>query len=772
MKHVFISHSSAQKQFVDEVVNQIGIDNAIVDMYDFESAAELTPTIKEAIDTANLFVIFFSKEAIMSMWVDDELQYCRRRVKNKEMVFCPFIVDESVKWDDENIPSWVSNYISDTIINPFIVSNVIKRHIRLLSFKEYKYLEEREKLFVGRDNEIGDLRDKLYVNGSQQIRSIVVSGIEHIGRKKFVKRFIENELLGGLRHNYEPAVINLNEYDGLDEFAYQLNHYTRGIPQSELPNIVSQGEDVTIEFCVGLLNKWLKMKQRFIVVDYLSIVKNNGFLSDWFINLLNNPHLKSAIHLSVISRYSPRLSFIQKYNNLVSIQLSALDRSNMLTLMNMYSELLELHITSEDKEFFLSRLAGYPKQVYNIVDIIKESGLHIAKQEINEVARIYDKDFVKSLNLLSDKDLGLEILALLASFEYISFDWLNQICKESKLPEILAEFDKFAFLETFGTSHEFIRLSPIVQDYIRRQARQIPLKYKHNLRKFVEDAMKDLDSKDLDLSQFLHTIKTLIKEDPKNVQSRYLMPSLVLKVIVDEYNAHNNNNVVILAEKILNNKNTNFRDSERDVYYWYCLALCRLQDEKFFEAVKFFPDGSYASLFLRGFYCRIQNNLSGAKKFYEQALKGKFNLSANYYSKVEHELVIVYMMEGNYQDALPMAERNYHSEPSNPYHIEAYFRCLVKSNNPDLSVLSALMDDMSFSLDRLHRIKNETMKAEYLFYIDKNFEGAYKILMAIFSTNKDKVSLRYPISVLREMYRQWDHKESVKKILYNFGIVE
>lgn len=43
------------------------------------------------------------------------------------------------------------------------------------------------------------------------------------------------------------------------------------------------------------------------------------------------------------------------------------------------------------------------------------------------------------------------------------------------------------------------------------------------------------------------------------------------------------------------------------------------------------------------------------------------------------ELVNVYLNQREYRDALPLAKENYNRKSTNPYHIEAYFRCLVNN---------------------------------------------------------------------------------------------
>lgn len=191
MKKAFLSHSSAQKDFVCKVADLIGHDHLRFDMQCFEPGMELNKAIKENIDNADLFVIFFSKEALESAWVEDELRYVRPRIKDKRMAFCPFIIDDRTKWSD--VPEWVSDYLTETVINPFIVANIIKRRIRELVYESIPYLFQKEELFEGRGTDMEKMKTAYYEK--EGLRAVIVSGIKHVGRKKFAKNFIQNELI-------------------------------------------------------------------------------------------------------------------------------------------------------------------------------------------------------------------------------------------------------------------------------------------------------------------------------------------------------------------------------------------------------------------------------------------------------------------------------------------------------------------------------------------------------------------------------------------------
>ena len=56
MIKAFISHSSAQKEFAQELVNTIGRDYCKIDCFDFEPAYKSIDEIFKAIDSCTIFV--------------------------------------------------------------------------------------------------------------------------------------------------------------------------------------------------------------------------------------------------------------------------------------------------------------------------------------------------------------------------------------------------------------------------------------------------------------------------------------------------------------------------------------------------------------------------------------------------------------------------------------------------------------------------------------------------------------------------------------------
>ena len=150
MIKAFLSHSSAQKTFVEKVAQILGLDNCFLDSKTFESGMQTIDEIIKAIGKSSIFVFFISKEALESKWVKDELSKVREFVDDGVIRFLPIIIDSNISHDDYRIKAWIRNeYNLHPYVNPVLVARRINEVIRELSWPEFPDLQNKETSFLG-----------------------------------------------------------------------------------------------------------------------------------------------------------------------------------------------------------------------------------------------------------------------------------------------------------------------------------------------------------------------------------------------------------------------------------------------------------------------------------------------------------------------------------------------------------------------------------------------------------------------------------------------
>lgn len=734
----FISHSSAEKDFVEEVVRELGRDFVNVDMYCFEAGGELTEEITAHINVSNIFVLMLSDMALNSKWVIQEARQVHSKILDgEEVVFLPFIVDDVITHDDARLDKnglkWVKKHLIKPEKSPSIVSRIIRRKLREAIWENEPIIKEREKLFFGRDVDMNELRLKLYASTSNQKRAIIISGLSHIGRKRLIKEFIWRHV-NELHEAYDPVRIVMTESDGLDRFVQQLNEVVRMYDNATLLDIMRY-PDKCLKASVDLLNKIADCQERVFVRDEKSIVLGNGRLTDWFIDIIKNRELHPMIHLFVASQFTPTLSAERNFPELITRQIKGLDKQNIVALFNAYAKNRGLSLNEADTKEFIKELKGYPCQVYDIVDCIADSDIRNAKKHLPQIVSMFDGNLVNILDEIDKTPHAKNILVMLSQFDFVSFDLLERVCPDS-ISDALELFRNYSLYESFGSANQYIRLSPLMADYISRNRITMPLSYRQSLRSVTSSLLIKVDDSLTDLSSQLLGIKEILKNTKVKVKERYLIPSFVLKVIIEEYKNGQDENVITLVEMLLNDNIHNAYDEIiRSINYWYCCSLCRMKKDKFLQAVEYFKNSDYSYYFLRGFFERHKKNYPKAEDYYEKALeRSKSSSDREYVSKAEHELVIVKMELEDYIGALELAEKSYNREKDNSYHIEAYFRCLVRNAHSDKELLRELISRMERSYAEGKEEIARTMKAEYKFYKESDFTSAIQQIKEILTT--------------------------------------
>lgn len=127
------------------------------------------------------------------------------------------------------------------------------------------------------------------------------------------------------------------------------------------------------------------------------------------------------------------------------------------------------------------------------------------------------------------------------------------------------------------------------------------------------------------------------------------------------------------------------------------------------------------------------------------------------------------MFLSKYEEALDLAKHSYERNPANTYHIESYFRCLVRTAHPDKSVLSKLMNAMCNSFDIHRDTIYKTMKAEYTYYVDKDFPKSIEFLREAIRIGKDSYR-NYPVKSLKEICTKNKAISIADSIMKEYGI--
>lgn len=770
MIKVFISHSSAQKPFVEKVSESIGLDFVHVDKFDFEAGREILKEIDKSIECSNIFVLFLSEEGLESDWIKHEITEVRDYIDEDKIVFLPFIIDESTQLSDTRIKPWIRKSITERYLNPLMLSRVIRRKVREMVWEQDSCAEIKLRLFVGREKELSDMYRKLFENTEQLRRAIVVTGLPHIGRRRLLKEFLISKLQNNFHLSYTPLDVRLTDTDSIEEFIKQLNDYAKLYDLAQLYDLMSAGRDSCVSLAVALINRIVEYHEKILVNDTGSIVLSNGSLSDWFKAVIQKEELVGRVSILVASRYSLSPVALREMPQAQANSIHSLTRPDMVALFNSYASKLNIKCGKDTVNAYIDAIAGYPEQAFAIVDTIKEFGESAVKQELPKIQKMFDSDLRSIVKMIEADSEVMQALVLMAKFEFITVDILGELLGSDPFL-VLSELRRYGLIEAFGSSGQYLRIDQSLADYVLRIKMPLENKLETKLNAFSKKVLNETDLNSLDLATDIFRLKKMIADPRMTINTQFLLPSVALKVIIDEYRQRHYDNVITIADKILNDYQRNsFESVLYSIHYWLCLSLCKTRDSRLMDEVKYFNSEKYPFWFLKGFYYRNKHAFDDALVCYNRALEYTHNKRARYLSKSEHEITVVKMKMGDFSGALDLAERSYKTFRWNSFHIAAYFRCYVRTRDCDIDMLNNLIAEMENSYDPHKEIVLSSMRAEMAFYYYKDFPKSVELFKTLFMSSSDPF-MNYAIDAFRDVCRDNDAMQLYNSVLrQNKGI--
>ena len=301
-----------------------------------------------------------------------------------------------------------------------------------------------------------------------------------------------------------------------------------------------------------------------------------------------------------------------------------------------------------------------------------------------------------------------------------------QLFQRPTCPLLRDSNDSLSIFETFGSSNDYYRMNPILADLINRS------RYKHDetlwgeLRFRTHNIIEHETFECPSLGVLLKKIELNIKGNTNNISKAYIIPSIVIKTINDEYRKKTKSgykNVIQLCKALLEIGNNNYYDEIiGSIYYMLCSAYAQLGDDTLYDFINFLDD-KFDEYFIKGLFFRKMKQYERAEANYREALKIRHNsLTA------KNGLAISLQRQDKYnREALNLARFTYNQQPTNPYFIVTYFKSLIRTNPGQTIILNKLIKDLRSSWDINKESFGDMLQAEYVFFIEHDFNRAISI---------------------------------------------
>lgn len=761
---IFISHSSQdKKRYCDKLVNylieKIGEKSIVYDSLTFEAGERTIDEINRTLNITDLYVILLSPKAIESDWVKHELNEAHRKLSDHSLnrIF-PLIIDSDLKYSDDRIPDWLKEYNLKYIARPNKAAKLIIERAKDVNWSRHPDSQNRKAIFVGRNELIDEFEIRIDDFEKTPLNTFIVSGLPNIGRKSLARQcFIKGTIIPKY---YEFPAISLSYQESIEDFIIKLNDL--GFTENkEAFNLISKPLDEKIEYATILSKEISENSEIILIKDDGCIVDYRGNISEWFKQIISSETLVGKMVFLIITRYKTNFESIRGIPSAYYINVPELNQHERKGLLKRLAMTCGLSLGVTELETISKHLTGYPAQVHYAIEIIKSQGYPYLSNHFKLLSDYNEQEVSSLLEKYKDDDKALRLLALIAKYDAISITMLYEILDSTKgYIDCYEKLYQQSFFELEGVNKEYIRLNEVVRNYISRSGIKVLPKHKACAQKIFEKMFLNDDDIWYNSNDLLVAVRERVTQG-KEVDPKYIIPSVYLKSMANLYSNMQYDNVVKLAKLALENSANTDERILYEIRYQLCSALAKLKKTDFLSEVQKLNNDD--RLFLTAFYYRQIGKNDRALLTLNKLLNERPEMS-----KAKREKVLVLKNLQEYEQAMGLAKENYYLYSDNPYHIQAYFDCLINTynNKPENELLHDLLDKLS----KIHSEKAQSMygrcNALYFAYVEQNYDAAIKEINRVqedFPCDK-KYALTIKFDISR-IFHKLEEMENVIKLL-------
>lgn len=679
MSKAFLSHSSKDKGFVKGVADALGSALCHYDERTFEPTGDSADEILLALGTSEVFVLFFSRNALDSPWVQKEIIYARHMFfEGKITSVAIFPLDNTPR---DALDPWLRPFVVQTLK----VQKLVGLRIRSMLITQDAISSSR---FIGRDSELSGLKSMLRDRSASRPSAVMISGVSGIGKRRLLGRAYEDLYPFIPKHWVQ---IELGSYEGeavlyerMLEYFEPASNWTASLEKLEKFLALNPAEK-TLELS-RLFSEVEKTKQVVVVIFSNDIVNSDGNLEAWLLSAIRASSPSYPV-LAVTTVRGPGPRSLASIGDIPYLKLNSIDDKDARHLFELLCDDVKSAAPEVLVDQVVASVGGHPGLLELSAKLMKAAGAARFKIELssNDGKSALEEYVEKALENVPLSDVEKAIILLVdelggATPEDVLFGFTNDEHYEN-VSASLAKLLDYGMLEDSG---ENLRAASHLRLIMRRW------KKNRGLQEFLVPVRKNLVSildqaQDLEGGSYLAlraSIAAAIRADGEFSNVLVSKPLLAAQQLRVARKLYDERAFIPAAEKAKAAfENRIALSDEGIVEVLRILGLVGVR--KNIDALKEF---SYIELdriasaktrkiaaFIRGFEKRLAGDFRGA----EQQLLVALGNGGTGDFHVLRELAASLLEQGRAQEAEKHARGALRIAPTNPFVMDILVACLI-----------------------------------------------------------------------------------------------
>ncbi|WP_447874317.1 TIR domain-containing protein [Serratia fonticola] len=686
----FLSHNFSDKTFVKSIYYNLSATHAVFDEKTFPSNSYLIDEIRNSMLDCDIFVLFLSKPALESKWVNGEINLAKELafVKSIKKIMV-FLLDDT-RWSD--LPESFQQYRAESVPNPIQISIAIKNELLALSNNKVNEC-------YGREDDVKKITSHLVMMDDKP-KFIFLSGPNGIGRRTLAREVYRK------LYRFVSGVIELeiDEFANLDSIHSSLIKYTSNWIAREYLEEIRKFEK---------LNENDKLKSIGLMIDEICIPSKQVLFVDISnVSLNNNSELSQLLKsfISCLNKHSwPHVIFISKrhvdiddLDSGYSYQVYPLSEGDSIYLFRMLINLYGVDIPKTEMSIIEQSVIGHPGLINMVATYLKTNPSYkinkthgtIVSKVRTEVSRLI-QDFVKN-----DQELE-KIIGFFGMAEIISFNEAKEIGNNwDEFENGLSKLIDSGFLQYQKKDY---RLS----SYLQNEAQKYSKLYRSELLPRISSLLKKYNELDYDTYVPIDILDARIvshlttNEPLPDYLQNFVMPVQLIKASKRRYNERDYIDSLKLAKDAYEWRTKLSIEGIIETWRLIGLSSARTGNE---EQFSFFKE-QYGTIpsnykkdiifnFVNGFKFRLNGKLKDALNYLMKIEKRK-DIDAHVY----REIATIYSFDERFDEAIAYADKALSIDVDNPFILDIKAWALLSLYRTERA--TTLVNQIEECLDKL-----------------------------------------------------------------------